>query len=125
MFASSKNNLSAAHRPPVRRAGNATSCAPQRRASLRARPRALNVTNNDIESIRKQTTDEAIVGSAEFATPDAICTPRIAYSGTLNGLNMALNWANASHAEALRHQLPWKFSTVCRIHPGVSARSVV
>jgi putative MFS transporter len=62
-----ENNLSAAHRPPVGRAGNATSCAPQRRTSLRARPRALNVTNIDIESIRRQTTDEAIVESGEFA----------------------------------------------------------
>jgi hypothetical protein len=125
MFASSKNNLSAAHRPPVRRAGNATSCAPQRRASLRARPRALNVTNIDIESIRKQTTDEAIAGPKSLppATPPAL--PRIAYFGRLNGLNMALIWANGNQAAALHRRLPWKFSTVCRIHPGVSARSVV
>jgi hypothetical protein len=56
-----ENNRLAAHRLPVYRAGNAAPYAPQRRASVRARQRALNVTNIDIESIRKQTTGEAIV----------------------------------------------------------------
>jgi hypothetical protein len=62
-----ESNRLAAHRLPVYRAGNAPPYAPQRRASVGARQRALNVTNIDIESIRKQTTGEAIAGAVEFA----------------------------------------------------------
>src|ERR1700733_7803586 len=69
-----EKDLSAAHRPPVRRAGSATSCAAQRRASVRARPREVIVTVNDIESIQKQTTGEAVVWAGEFATRRVITT---------------------------------------------------
>jgi hypothetical protein len=42
-------------------------CAPQRRASRRARQRALELTNTEIESSQGRTTDEAIVGGGGFA----------------------------------------------------------
>src|SRR5271167_2199238 len=62
-----ENNRLATHRLPVCRARNVTLCAPQRRSSGRARQRALEPTNNEIESSQKRTTGEAIVGLGGFA----------------------------------------------------------
>jgi hypothetical protein len=82
-----ENNRLAAHRPPVYRAGNAAPHAPQRRASVRARQRALNVTNIDIESIRKQTTGEAIVEPSSLPSVLASVSPTGMDLGLLKGVD--------------------------------------
>jgi hypothetical protein len=50
-------------------------CAPQRRSSGRARQRALELTNTEIESSQKRTTGEAIVGVGGFALGIGINIP--------------------------------------------------
>jgi hypothetical protein len=67
MFASWKTTGLATHRLPVCRVRNVALCALQRRSSGRARQRALELTNNEIESSQKRTTGEAIVGIGGFA----------------------------------------------------------
>jgi hypothetical protein len=96
-----ENNRLAAHRLPVYRAGNATSCAPQRRASVRARQRALNVTDIDIESIRKRTTGEAIVVVGGFAIRVGMNIPGGVDFGLLKGVDMALICVNACRVDSV------------------------
>jgi hypothetical protein len=68
-------------------------CTPQRRASRRARQRALERTNTDIESIQKRTTDEAIVRVDEFAVRVYANIPEGYGTWPLKDVGTALNCA--------------------------------